>query len=48
MLNIDVLTLGCEFKDSDVNTWKVTSNFSETNKLLIEVSKVAEELIKEE
>lgn len=49
MLNIDVLTLGNEFKDADGNIFKVASNFSEKNKLFIELEKQEEipELIPE-
>lgn len=39
MLNIDTLTLGNEFKDADGNIFKVTSNFSETDKIFIELQK---------
>lgn len=49
MINIDTLILGNEFKDNDGNTFKVTSNFSEGNKLYVELVKVEPvgELIKE-
>lgn len=43
MINIDTLTLGNEFKDADGLVFKVTSNFSEGDKLYIELSKVANE-----
>ena len=43
MINIDVLTLGCEFKDVDGDIFKVTSNFSEGKKLFVELEKVATE-----
>lgn len=48
MPNIDILTLGNEFKDNNGKVWKVTSNFSQNeNKILVEIEK-AEELIKEQ
>lgn len=49
MLNIDVLTLGNEFKDADGNIFKITSNFSDKDKLYVELGKQQEiqELIKE-
>ena len=53
MLNIDIFTLGNPFKDDSGNDWNVTSNFSEKNKLFIEITKAEpveppEDLIPEE
>lgn len=48
MLNIDTLTLGNEFKDNDGEIFKVTSNFSDKDKLYVEITKVTPlEIIKE-
>ncbi len=45
MINIDILTLGCEFKDSNGEIYKVTSNFSQNKKLFVELDKVEHEEI---
>lgn len=42
MINIDVLTLGNEFKNNDGELFKVTSNFSEGDKIFVELFKVAD------
>lgn len=53
MVNIDVLTMGCELKDAQGDIYKVTDNVSTGNKILIELQKQeaavapAEELIPE-
>ena len=49
MLHIDVLTQGNEFKNTDGEIYKVSSNFSEKDKIFVELTKVEEpeELIKE-
>lgn len=49
MVHIDILTLNNEFKDNDGRTWKVSSNFSDKNKLYVELEVVTpqEALIKE-
>jgi hypothetical protein len=43
------LTIGTEYKGNDGETYKVTSNFNDKNKLLIELERVepAQELISE-
>ena len=41
MLNIDNLTLGNEWKNDSNDIYKITSNFSEGNKIYIELEKVA-------
>lgn len=43
MINIDCLTIGCEFKDVDGNIFKVSSNFSQINKLFVELERVTPE-----
>jgi hypothetical protein len=43
MLHIDTLTLGNDFKDNDGNIFKVSSNFSEGNKIFVELAKVDNE-----
>jgi len=50
MINIDVFTLGNEFKDEGGNIYKVSSNFSDERKIFVELTPVLvepEELIKE-
>lgn len=50
MLHIEVLTYGNEFKDSQGKIYKVTSNFPDRDKILIELELVepVEELIPEQ
>lgn len=43
MINIDCLTLGQEFKDVDGNIFKVVSNFSQINKLFVELERIIPE-----
>lgn len=43
MINIDTLTIGSEFKDSDGNIYKVTSNFSQINRLYVELDRVEQQ-----
>lgn len=45
MINIDTLTMGNEFKDEHGDTFKVVSNFSENNKIFVELEKVVNEPI---
>lgn len=40
MINIDTLSLGCEFKDDNGNAFKVISNFSEGKKIFCELELV--------
>ena len=48
MVNIDILTVGNEFKDADGEIYKVQSNFSEEGKIYVELVKVEPaELIEE-
>jgi hypothetical protein len=41
MVNIDVLTMGCELKDAQGDIYRVTDNVSTGNKILIELQKQA-------
>lgn len=48
MPHLTDLTIGTEFRGNDGETYKVTSNFNDENKLLIELEKVVnEKIIKE-
>ena len=50
MLSIDTLTVGNEFKTAQGEIYQVTSNFSDKDKIFIELHKAdneVEELIKE-
>lgn len=51
MINIDVFTIGSEFKSDNGETYIVISNFGDKNKLYVELEKKVEEdkeeLIKE-
>ncbi len=53
MVNIDLLTLGNEFKDMDGNIYKVVGNISEGDEIMVRLEKVVpvneplQELIKE-
>ena len=47
MLNIDVLTYGCEFKDVNGNIYVVTSHMADNGKIMVTLEPQVEALIED-